>query len=160
MKKLITIFILMLSINIFSFERIDIGEIQGNVFISLNEVNKTYEITGSVKISKDKFREYLKTIKNSYDYTIEIKEETVLFPDDSSELFYKGNGEYLDVESKIPVNMNTINLTNMSYMFSDLVNGDTNVSNWNTSSVTDMTGMFSITQNANPDVSIGVLVML
>ncbi|WP_156286489.1 BspA family leucine-rich repeat surface protein [Oceanivirga salmonicida] len=94
------------------------------------------------------FHSNTESTKKDENITIEIKDSTVMFPDDSSELFsfYK---------NKIEINqdIDTSNVKNMHYMFFGAINANPNVSKWNTSNVTDMSGMFEAATNANPNVS-------
>lgn len=84
-------------------------------------------------------------------FVLEIK-SGVQFPDDSAGLFQYGY--YYIKEIKFPQDLDTSNVTNMSYMFSDQEKLKTpDVSNWNTSNVTNMSAMFSSAKIANPDVS-------
>ncbi|NYV27939.1 BspA family leucine-rich repeat surface protein [Streptobacillus felis] len=121
----------------------DIGEVANSVSIVFNENEKTYEISGAGKINKQKFREYIKTIENTSEYTLVIKDSTIMFPDDSSSLF---SNLWLNIV--IPDNIDTSNVTNMSKMFYLCFNMNPNTEHWDTSNVTDMSYMFYETRNS------------
>ncbi len=124
--------------------------------------NQTLTIYGEGKIDPTKWRELARIFNsdiedkaalwtNKNTFGIKFDDKMVQFPDvtmiDNVGFFENFGGEI-----KLPSNLDTTNVTDLSRMFANVKNADPNISGWNTSNVTRMTSMFE-GSNMNPDVS-------
>ncbi|MBS9336751.1 BspA family leucine-rich repeat surface protein, partial [Fructobacillus papyrifericola] len=85
-----------------------------------------------------------------------ILEDGVQAPQDSSNLFrgnYQSKYNYFEKLTSISGQLDTSNVTNMSYMFHYSVVKNLDVSNWDTSNVTNMNSLFLHSDVENLDVS-------
>ena len=114
------------------------------VFLSLSEGTAVME--GNGKINKQLWKDFKEEL-GLRKYNIEIK-ENIQLPDDCSELF-----KFFEKEIIIDPNIDTSNITDMSYMFykATLANPDT--SNWDVSNVKYMRHMFEDAKSATPNTS-------
>ena len=114
------------------------------VFLILS--GNTATVEGSGKIDRYLFWG-LRSEISLKKYNIEIK-ENIQLPDDCSELF-----KFFEKEIIIDPNIDTSNITDMSYMFykATLANPDT--SNWDVSNVKYMRHMFEDAKSATPNTS-------
>ncbi|MGY3724678.1 surface protein [Granulicatella balaenopterae] len=116
----------------------------------------TITITGDGQLDKEIWENTIKynaAIEKLYSRTEKIifnptTDKVIQFPQDASQWF-KAFGGVITGLDKVDVSQ----VTNMSYMFSSMVNADPKVANWDTSKVTDMSYMFSDTNTADPDVT-------
>ena len=130
---------------------------------------QTLTVKGSGKIDLNKWVELAKKFspdnykgKNIYgwqdnsDFTLNIEDKTIQFSDVT---VYVKDGEthgfFENFEGEIIINkeIDTSNVTDMSYMFYGATNANPDVSKWDTSNVIDMGFMFAGATNANLDVS-------
>lgn len=117
---------------------------------------KYEEIEGSTQLSQEEKEKAIDELNEKYfscleDFVLEIK-SGIHLPDDCTGLFSGISGiTYKDVI--FPKDLDTSNVTNMSYMFYNQPTLDPDVSNWDTSNVEDMSYMFAYATRANPDVS-------
>lgn len=112
---------------------------------NINSITRAYEVPEEITLSSDKLIStvdssnpvYIWFIDNSLYY---YSEAIILYlSDDASYMFYRfSNVDYIDLSE-----INTSNVTNMSFMFRDCEKATSiDVSNFDTASVTNMNGMF------------------
>ena len=114
------------------------------VFLSLSE--DTAVVEGNGKIEKQLWNNLKKEL-NLKNYKIEIK-EGIQLPDNCTKMFAN-----FEKEINIDPNIDTSNVTNMSYMFEDATTANPDVSSWDVSKVKNMSCMFRLAEQANPDTS-------
>ena len=108
------------------------------------------------KFSADNFKNSSLGWKDNSNFTLDIADKTVKFPDVT---VYEKDGvthgffERFQGEIKINEDIDTSNVTSMKYMFCYTAKANPDVSKWNTSKVINMKYMFAVATKANPDVS-------
>lgn len=160
MKKIFKIF-LIIFINFISFANnsYELWPIGDGVLLVVWGDDKRIEVSGEGKIDKDKFHDFLKKNQNksynSEEYTFEITNNKIKFPDNSSNLFKHPDNDVKAMKYKMifPDNMDVSNVSNMRSMFSEANIEKLDMSNWNTNNVTDFSSMFAFSNLNHFDLS-------
>lgn len=117
-------------------------------------------MSGSGTLDREKWRSvFLQYAADAREIVFDGSQGVISLPENSQALFKRGNenvgspDDFYNATIKLPQNLDTSNVKNMSWMFAYARNANPDVSHWNTAQVTTTAYTFMEARKANPDVS-------